>query len=614
MSSSSIFTLITNDGLQDRMLMATAFLNARLRAINEYKTRTNGGNETSEKNIPTLLDIEKTHILFTNAHFKPFAALAFEYNKVIPNSGSPALGQEIQFSIPQFGDFFHDIVCHIILDQPTMIIDANTLPSDEPLMRWCNYPGERILRRVRMDVNGNPLDEYTYHVNTMHREYRVAPNKIVGWNRDVGQEEPKLGFVDQPNWVGSGIGADAIVHRQRAEIFTGNQTPSGQKVGQLELFVPFLFWFNKDVRLAVPSVAIPYGQRFITVNLAPFDELVALYPRGAGTYAAPNGSFANQAILRTVNLYINNIFVHPEVHQIYIRRVGFSLIRVHREQRFGVSSPSKELLLNQLKWPIEYMYVGMKIRNYFDNSDAALMRESMDRWNIFHQVVNDAYEVQGQTVRREVTLMVVPDAGDPATTLGILITSGIGSGDAVTAVGLIVGDVVRIDNILYNVTGVATPGLVGEIPANLVFAPGPLAAVVATEAIALTATKVLDTGFTMTAPTVIPTVDVLSLKAHGVTMYNAFPARFFNAYTAYHFGGPNINTPTDPGLMFIPFCQYPGTYQPSGHFNVSRAREFYIEYVSSVITTSNEGVLVIVASALNFLLISDGSAVLRYST
>ncbi len=45
--------------------------------------------------------------------------------------------------------------------------------------------------------------------------------------------------------------------------------------------------------------------------------------------------------------------------------------------------------------------------------------------------------------------------------------------------------------------------------------------------------------------------------------------------------------------------------QPSGHINVSRAREFYILYESSVITSVNLGQLIVVASALNFLLISD---------
>ena len=72
--------------------------------------------------------------------------------------------------------------------------------------------------------------------------------------------------------------------------------------------------------------------------------------------------------------------------------------------------------------------------------------------------------------------------------------------------------------------------------------------------------------------------------------------------------------------MMITFCLYPGTYQPSGHINVSRAREFYIDYRTTgwigndPVNNKDPGTLVIVASAINFLLISDGSAVLRYST
>jgi hypothetical protein len=47
------------------------------------------------------MDIEKTHVLFMNAHFKPFAAIGYEYNKVRPQSGNIQLGGQAQFSIPQ---------------------------------------------------------------------------------------------------------------------------------------------------------------------------------------------------------------------------------------------------------------------------------------------------------------------------------------------------------------------------------------------------------------------------------------------------------------------------------------------------------------------------------
>ncbi len=115
-------------------------------------------------------------------------------------------------------------------------------------------------------------------------------------------------------------------------------------------------------------------------------------------------------------------------------------------------------------------------------------------------------------------------------------------------------------------------------------------------------------------PVATETIDTLQLQAHGINIFSTFKAAFFRDYLSYTFGGANINTPDDQGAMMLNFCLYPGTYQPSGHINVSRAREFYLQYASSYVSSSTPCDLLTLAYAINFLLISDGSAVLRYST
>jgi hypothetical protein len=65
MATGGIFQLITNDGKQDRMLMATALLNKRLLEIERMRSQ----NPQIKDPTPTLVDIERTHILFMNAHF-----------------------------------------------------------------------------------------------------------------------------------------------------------------------------------------------------------------------------------------------------------------------------------------------------------------------------------------------------------------------------------------------------------------------------------------------------------------------------------------------------------------------------------------------------------------
>jgi hypothetical protein len=92
------------------------------------------------------------------------------------------------------------------------------------------------------------------------------------------------------------------------------------------------------------------------------------------------------------------------------------------------------------------------------------------------------------------------------------------------------------------------------------------------------------------------------------------PSKFFNSYVPYTYGGWNVNTPTDNGLFMASFALYPGTYQPSGHINVSRAREFYMQYSSDYIQSDRTGDLVVNAVSINFLIITEGSASLRYAT
>lgn len=190
---------------------------------------------------------------------------------------------------------------------------------------------------------------------------------------------------------------------------------------------------------------------------------------------------------------------------------------------------AQEILLQNLKWPIEAMFVGMRPQTNKDCNN----ENNLSLWHRFSQQTATNYD-------------------------------------------------------LPNVVGVDENGLTVDTTTS-----------VAAQAVANV------TAVTATAWVQTQTLDAITINAHGIPLYNDFPAKFFNCYTPLTFGGHNICTPEDESVFMIPFNLYPGTYQPSGHINVSRAREFYIKYTSSVVSTEEPSDLVIVASAINFLLISD---------
>lgn len=690
MSAGGVFKLIANDGKADRMIMATKLLNQRIKDVMCARKRAGKADIT-----PTLVDLERTHILFVNAHFKPFAAIGYEYNKVRPQSGNPALGNAITFSIPQFGDFFNDMVGRQVLSAfhsseqtaPTQgvpgfpntnkdwdnsndiypphlqsgatvtysLVDAfgapvapgdyqgTVSPADKfrNLVRYCEYPGERLYMSVKFDVNGNPLDEYYDTTINMLRKFTIGTDKMPGYKRLVGQETPLEGYtapkmratVDPSNngrhpyttvvtdpppfsavnpgnfgpvptnpslsvepiststpayvaaafpdnaWDATLSGAvnhipgaspnnqdgDSphfargyqAVTREALTALDGPQTPKYQQP-QLEIWNKLRFWFNDDSRLSIASVSIPFGQRFITIDLAPQNllcfEAPGLYVQQTwsqpadATAAAGSAGYTRVAYrpwvspgtlsevqLSNVELYVNNIFVNPEVHDIFIKRIGFSLIRVYRQHRARSNSDaSDEKLLSQLKWPIEYMFVGMR-------PTWNISPQNPEQWRDWHRMCK--------------TMNIHDPLNDYA----------------LTQFDSAAGGTVQMASVVGTVGG---------------------------------ATYVKE----------LKTVETMSLTAHGIPLTDRFPEKFYSAYNPFNYGGPALVTPNDEGAMMVNFALYPRSYQPSGHLNVSRAREFFLTWTTGYTLATNPVDLLVIAIAINFLLITDGSAVLRYST
>jgi len=735
MSTGAVFKLSANDGKVDRMLLGTAMLYQRIAAIIQQRTIAGKADIT-----PTLADLEKTHVLWTNAHFKPQVATGWEYNKTTPQSGTSALGQMIQFSIPQFGDFFADMVVQTSLGSvyanvgstPTQYAGAagaTTIPKVFPcngqdaygnaatqfsynivdlfgnvivagtdhgvgpntpvtyrnFVQYCEFPGHRLFSNVKFDVNGNPLDEYITDAAVMLDKFTVLPHKRTGNNRLVGQQVPIEGVAGVqlstafdadnsglPQWsqislsstggaapattavlpyavsttqylTGAGIlrGAGSSAGTQSNQTValyqapTAGTTTSSQFYGSttvnsfvkqattpvapvntklnlistvtpvandahgnflnnaqvdfatplkqflngpqtpkpiqppLDIWNKLKFWFCDDVRLAIPSVSIPFGQRFISVTLTTAANLVfespSIYLETIQTTAAAaattssatirtytpiyqyNGLAADPAV-NNIQLYINNIFVNPEIHDIFIKRIGFALIRVYRYQRSTVNTSNQETLLSGLKWPVEYMFVGFQpafnTRPPLASSIPGFINAgNVNIWRDWHRM----------TRQLEVTTSTPMQAN---------MTSDLNATTTVVH---------------------AWSSSVGEVNPTKYYIP-------------------------------VSSVDQVSLVSHGIPIFQSFSDLFYSSYIPYNYGGTNLQTPEDTGAIMINFALFPRSYQPSGHLNISRVRETYLTCASQYVNSAAPLTAIIVAICINFLLISDGSAVLRYST
>ncbi|KAG2811492.1 hypothetical protein PC116_g18213 [Phytophthora cactorum] len=505
----------------DALLLANQLLRNNISQVKAARA----ANQEVDTN-PSLADLERTHVLFVNAHCKPYVAIAFQYFKQSANNVT--LGSEVAILIAQYGEFFADMVANVVIRSPTTSLTRGTkslTPSDVTLYRHCDYPGERIFDEVRFEVNSNPIDSYHRETCVIHRQLHVPTDKMVAWNRYMGQEEPSTGVAPVPD---ASSMTTPVTARVKHQVYDGYQTwkPSHR---YLVLWVQLLFWFSTNISLAFPSDSVPYGQRFITFRLTQMQNLYHQIINPAAQADDAKALMLSTPQISTFNLYINNMFVLPEVHDIFIDRVAFTLIRVLRRQTQNLNKSSDSIHLVQLKWPIETLTFG------------------------FQPTINRAVNPLRETLGSQATT-VSPHMEDWhrfCTVTNTWLTDG-----AVTGAGAM--------NIKYETAHI---------------------------------TK-------------------LQLQAHSVDLFAGFPAQFFNSYIPYQFGGAGITAPTDTGLYFYSFTLHPTQYQPSGYFNASRARELYLDYTSSFI--SSEGgrtaKFFVHAKAINFILVSEGSCSLRYST
>lgn len=507
MSVSGIFTLIINNGIKgDRILLATKFLNEKLKKIVE-KRKEAGADDTDI----LIEDIEESHILYLKSQFKPYCAIGYEYNK-IPIS-NVILGTEIQYSIPAFGDFFSDMFFHIKIKNPIVTIPDS---DEQPLYRWCDYPGEKILQRVQFNINGTTLDETYPETYNFHRQFKISKDKLTGWNKMMGQETIKecISYDINNNTENS---IEPLNYKSCSYIKNGYQTYKTEH-GDLELIIPFLFWFNLDKSLAIPSVSIPYGQRFFNIKLAKKEQLLRAIINPTSTNSNLSNPTISELIIENCDLYINNLFVNPDIHDIYMKHVGFQLVRTYVYNFTTLKKQSDSILLHHLKFPIETLYMGIRPHiNKISNSNVtstgnydSIIDPEMDDWH--------KYELTYNTIKNNIMKE-------------------------------------KINHINY-----------------------------------------------------------LGIQSNGMLIYSSLPSIFYNSYIPYTYGGTNIMTPTDSDLYMVTFNLYPGTYQPSGYINISRAREFYLIYKSNYINENNKADLIVIGIALRFFIIEDGRGEFRFTT
>jgi hypothetical protein len=107
-----------------------------------------------------------------------------------------------------------------------------------------------------------------------------------------------------------------------------------------------------------------------------------------------------------------------------------------------------------------------------------------------------------------------------------------------------------------------------------------------------------------------PVVDSISITVQGQRMFDNINPGFFSRFSSLPRcnGSEKITTARDPHAYLVHFSQNTGEYQPSGHFNSSKNREFEFSWNSSIATLTNTIEFVACAKCIAFILVENGTS------
>jgi hypothetical protein len=301
------------------------------------------------------MNIRETHNIYFQKEFKPFIPVTSIYNKIKPSGSSAGViahsGGHLIFELKSIGNFTSDISLHVK-------ISSIKSPKDGVLLRYCAYPGIRLLENVQLKSDAIVVDEYGPDDVIAHSRFEVSADQQTTWDRNMGQQQVHKGSYFN------------VDHNEYFEYTNGIQTPQST-LPDVDLYIPLQFWFCKDPEQALFNGPERATQRTITFDIAQLKYIISAWTLDPD---APGGLVRAPLPIESVKcdftLVINDLCVMPEVYE-HISRQPYllNLIRVHKKIVTPVKAQGDNILLDKFKFPTEYMIVRAKSRSLANDPD-----------------------------------------------------------------------------------------------------------------------------------------------------------------------------------------------------------------------------------------------------
>jgi hypothetical protein len=262
-------------------------------------------------------------------------------------SGQADFGRRVTCTIARNGDMAFRTYLQVTL--PEINQGHAAVGTDGVYARWLDFPGEQLIAQVEVEIGGQRIDRqygdwlHIWNQLTLSAEQQKGYYKMIGHTTQLTYlTDPTFAAITGP-CASSGGPSQVCAPR--------NALP------ETTLYIPLLFWFNRNPGLALPLIALQFHEVKINIDFRPIGEcLWAVSSLTSTNGATVSVAQAYQQSLVAASLYIDYVFLDTDErrkfaqnpHEYLIEQLQFtgdeSVGSSSNKIKLNFNHPCKELI------------------------------------------------------------------------------------------------------------------------------------------------------------------------------------------------------------------------------------------------------------------------------
>ena len=260
-------------------------------------------------------------------------------------SGQADFGRRVTCTIARNGDMAFRTYLQVTLPEINQGMKSS---AGAVYARWLDFPGEQLIAQVEVEIGGQRIDRQYGDWMHVWNQLTLSSEQQKGYYKMIGHTT-QLTYITDPTFADvtgpcASSGGPSQVCAPR------NSLP------ETTLYIPLLFWFNRNPGLALPLIALQFHEVKINIDFRPIGEClwaVQNLVASTGTVSVPQ---AYQQSLVAASLYIDYVFLDTDErrkfaqnpHEYLIEQLQFtgdeSVGSSSNKIKLNFNHPCKELI------------------------------------------------------------------------------------------------------------------------------------------------------------------------------------------------------------------------------------------------------------------------------